>query len=293
MAKRLFALLCATCLLASMILGCGNAAPEDTTADFVGTWAIDEVTNGGDAVTGDELDLYKAMGVYLIAGSDHTVLFEMFGVSVTGTFQPEGSVATVTFSESEAADAGVSAKQTLEAKDDKLLLKDETDTMTFVQIDPSDKKTADVGALLGSVDESSLEETLGSLRRELESTANGTAPVEHAEGMDETVASDKNCVIKVLAKGTYQSEPSYLVEIENKGDQRIVVEATGMFSVSDASLKPVLFAVVEPRERAREVLWFDGEALGGGAEALGDVKGKLVVTNSQTGDEVASYDLEL
>jgi hypothetical protein len=295
MGRRLFATLCAAFLLVSSLLGCGSAVPEDRVNDYVGTWAIEGVTSGGDEVTGDELDLYKAMGVYLIVGSDYTVLYEVFGMSVSGTFEiGDSGEAAVTFSESESADAGVSAKQTLQEKDGKLYLKDEKDEQSFVQIDPSDKKSADVSALLGNVDESNLEETLGSLREDLQNAADGTFPLTDAEELDEMVASDKNCSIKVRARGSYLGDPGYLLEIENKGTARIVVSDDGAFTVNGQEVDPVLMAVIDPGNTSREVLWFEGDSLSLNEDGeLGEVRGKLVATNYETGEKLGTYDFSL
>ena len=290
MGKRLAtALLSSLLLVSALLVGC--APGGDDTVGFVGTWALDGLTTGGEQAEGEELGLYKAMGVYIIMGSDHTVLFEMFGFSVTGTFEVEdAATATVSFSESEAADAGIPAKQTLARSDGKLLLKDGVDTMTFEQIDPSQKKTFDAREMLGDLDEATLEETLGTLGKDIKGAADGTFPLSDAEKVDEFVASDAVCSIRLQATGTYLGEPGYLLSIQNKTDERIVVRDGGSFSVGDRTVNPVLLAVVDAGSSAREVLWFPKDELGEDAGELEDVSGTIVVRGAESGDELGTYD---
>lgn len=288
---RLFATLALACALVASLAGCGGASKEELSRPFVGTWAIDGVVSGGVPATEQELDLYKAMGVYLVLGSDNTLLFELFGVSVSGTWEPvDNGKATVSFSVSEAADAGVAAEQELELGDGKLSLVDGTDTRTFVQIDPADKQESDLNAILGSSDASNLEETLLALRKELSGSVQGTAPLDDAKELDQFVAGDAVCEIAVKAVGTYQGDPGYLLTITNKSDERIIVDDDA-FEVGGQTADAVLLAIVDPGSTTQEVLWFDSSKLDGdGVDALESVSGKLTVTGFESGEVLGTYD---
>ena len=288
---RLIATFVLACALVATLAGCGAASKEELSRPFVGTWAIDSVVSGGVTSTGQELELYKAMGVYLVLGSDNTLLFELFGVSVSGTWDPvDANKATVSFSESEAADAGVAAEQELQLVDGKLHLVDGDDTRIFAQIDPADKQESDIGALLGSTDASNVEETLLALRKDLTGAAEGTAPLDDAQELDQFVAGDAVCEIKIKAMGTYGGDPGYLLTITNKADERIVVDDDA-FEVGGKAADAVLLAIVDPGSTSQEVLWFDADELGGeGTAALESVSGKLTVTGYESGEVLGTYD---
>lgn len=276
-------------MLACSLLGCGGADAQDHTGNFVGSWGIDSVVTAGEEVGAKELDLYKAMGVYLVAGEDKTLRYELFGVSVSGTYEPENDrAAVVTFSDSEAADAGITAKQRLEVSDEgKLVLEDGDDSMRFVRIDPEDVHATEGGEYLGSVNESDLESTLGALREDLQSAAAGTSPLEDAEQIDQTLVGDATCSVRVVAKGTYLGDAAFLLSIENRTDARIVVSDNNSFTVDGYIIDPVLLSVVDAGSTSTGVLWFPG------VTELDEAQGELVVTDYQTNDVLSTYDFEL
>jgi len=79
-------LLCALVLAISVALSsCGGTAAvtEDSKAAFAGTWSISEFSSGGQALTDEELQVIKAMGIYLTLLEDGNAELGDFFADVT------------------------------------------------------------------------------------------------------------------------------------------------------------------------------------------------------------------
>ena len=89
----------------------------------------------------------------------------------------------------------------------------------------------------------------------------------------------KVCKIEVTGKGTdYISDPGYRLSVTNKSDQTISLAPEGVFTVNGAEIEANLVEFVDPGQTVETFLSFPADQLGGGAETLSGVAGKIVVS---------------
>ncbi|MDI9590288.1 MAG: hypothetical protein QM302_04520 [Acidobacteriota bacterium] len=121
-----------------MVAACGNASEAvDYGEAFVGTYEICEMTEDGEVTGADDLKLLSSAGlhVYLDLDADGTGVLELFGRSMSGTWEASGSKkATITID-------GQAVDMTLDGEGI-LALSQDSQELKFRRIDPSEKEEA-------------------------------------------------------------------------------------------------------------------------------------------------------
>ena len=141
MKKHLLALFTCMAALCLVLVGCGGsgnggsqAASSADPTPFVGTWELYEMESDGEVTSNEDVATLKdflGISVYADIAEDGTLELDVFGEILTGTWEATGDgVASATL---EGQDI------TLSIVDDKLVIDQSGSSMTFAQIDPSEK----------------------------------------------------------------------------------------------------------------------------------------------------------
>ena len=103
---KVIAVVASTVLACLVVAGCGNK--EAYKADFVGTWEIVETQKDGEAVSEEDINLLKSLGmnVYAEIAEDGTCTLEPFGSTMAGTWDVTAKgKGTMTIGEAKSDDA--------------------------------------------------------------------------------------------------------------------------------------------------------------------------------------------
>ena len=127
--KKVVALMACALVACFVIAGCGK---QDFTQDFIGTWEICEMEEGGEVTSQDDLDLLRKfnLNVTLELTEDKAVL-DLFGETQEGTWEATASkTGTITFEDS-SADMAINDEGVLE-------LSSESSVLRFKQVEATD-----------------------------------------------------------------------------------------------------------------------------------------------------------
>lgn len=276
------------------LFGCGGGtAEEQATENFVGLWSLDAMTSDGKAKTGSDLELYKAMGVYLTLEDGGAATYELFGVEAKGSWAANSATsATLTFDESVAQSVKLLESQGLTVGGGTLTMTTDDDALSFVRIDESEKKTGDLTALMGDLG-GDLGVNVKSLSDSAMAEGVEYSPLSDAKKLGTSLAEDKTCSIQLVAVGDYMGDPGYLLRITNKTDDKVLVDNKDDFTVNGTSVSPIFSVELDGGASVDEVLWFQNSDLGdGGVDALTKVKGTIVVSDFATGKELGTYEFK-
>ena len=285
--------------------GCGGAANGVSANDnFVGTWAVDSMTMGGETSGSDELELAKSLGIYLTLQEDGKASYEVFGSSVAGTWTPSDATnAKLYFAKQDAGNVSLEAESELTYSDGKVSITSGNDILVLKRIDPSEKKSTQLEERLKETEQQS-QTSAGSAMGNSASSAEGTAaPVAgessyaalvDPQAIDLTIADDAVCTIKAVAKGDCYGNPGYLIRVSNKTDHAITVDNEGDFTI-DGSVGGVVFSMNVPaKQTVADTLWFENlSTKDDGVGSLADIVGRIVVTNADTGEKMGTYDFNV
>ena len=282
--------------------GCGGAANNASANDnFVGTWAVDSMTMGGESSGTEELELAKSLGIYLTLEEGGKANYEVFGSSVVGTWTPsEATKAKLNFSKQDAGNVSLEAESELSYADGKVTLTSGYDLLVLKKIDPSEKKSTQLEERLKESEQSAQTPGGSTMGNSASQPADPAAPTAVESGyssllatqpIDFPIADDAVCTIKVVAKGDCYGNPGYLVRVTNKTDHQIMVDNEGEFTV-EGDVGGVIFSMSVPAgQTSEDTLWFERLSTDdGGVGSLAGVVGKIVVTNADTGEKIATYD---
>ena len=282
--------------------GCGGAANNASANDnFCGTWAVDSMTMGGETSGAEELELAKSLGIYLTLEEGGKATYEVFGSSVVGTWTPSDATnAKLNFAKQEAGNVSLKAESELAYADGKVTLTSGYDILVLKRIDPSEKKSTQLEERLKETEQSAQASggaTMGNSATQPDVAAtpavseSGYSVLLDSQPIDIPIADDAVCAIKVTAKGDCYGNPGYLVRVTNKTDHAIMVDNEGEFTV-EGDVGGVIFSMSVPSgQTSEETLWFENLSTEeDGVGSLTGVVGKIVVTNVDTGEKVATYD---
>ena len=304
--RSLLVVLAATLVMVPVLFlglsGCGGAAKNASANDnFIGTWAVDSMTMGGEASGAEELELAKSLGIYLTLEEGGKAAYEVFGSSVAGTWTPSDATnAKLNFAKQDAGNVSLEAESELSYADGKVTLTSGYDILVLKRIDPSEKKSTQLEERLKETEQSAQSPGGSSMGNAASQPGDASSPAATGSGysvllasqpIDIPIADDAVCAIKVVAKGDCYGNPGYLVRVTNKTDHTIMVDNEGEFTV-EGDVGGVIFSVNVPAgQTSEETLWFENlSSEDGGAESLTGVVGKIVVTNVDTGEKMATYD---
>ena len=282
--------------------GCGGAVNGASATDnFVGTWAVDTMTMGGETSGAEELELAKSLGIYLTLEEGGKATYEVFGSSVVGTWTPSDATnAKLNFAKQDAGNVSLEAESELTYSDGKVSITSGYDILVLKRIDPSEKKSTQLDERLKETEQSA-QTSGGSTMGNSAAPADGSQAPAAAESsyaalvasqpIDRTVADDAVCTIKAVAKGDCYGNPGYLVRVTNKTDHAIMVDNEGEFTV-DGDVGGVIFSMNVPAgQTAEDTLWFERlSTKDDGVGSLTGVVGRIVVTNVDTGEKMGTYD---
>lgn len=290
MKKRCLGILAMVIACALVLVGCSNAAEQGKKA-FAGVWSLDGVVMSGTAMTEDEMAIAQALGTYLTLNEDGTGSFEMMGMEVAGTWSAtDATTGKITLTDE--SELGMSGEQGMKLEDDKLIMVSNSDSLSFVKIDPSQKQETDIASALSEALSGS-----GSLSGATDSATSGTgsvAALDNAQELNVTLGDTDDFTIKVTGKGSYLGDPAFVVEVANKSKTTLLVDDDDKFSVAGKVASPIFSMEVPAGATSDELLWFDSANLGdAGVEVLSGVKGKLIVSNADTGEELAQLDFSV
>jgi hypothetical protein len=269
-----------------MVAGCGSTGDSASwAADFEGTWSIIDYRTNGESLTEDQLAIVQALGIYLNLGQDGTGSLELLGDEIPATWEATADkVATITIDEKDSADFAGEDEIRIDGEGH-LTMKSAVDSLTFEKIDPSQKSKADLGSL--ATPEVPLEATDEAAAGKAAASTTTVTPVtvlSDATELDDKIASDDRVEIRAIAKGAYDGDLGYLIEVENKGDDNLFVSVTDPLEVDGATVNAHLQMGVNAHETGSEVLWAGADE----AKTLDGATGTLVVTGSD-GAEIATY----
>ncbi len=280
--KRILKAILASLVLCLALAACGGgggsaAEPVDYKADFVGTWEISKMVQDGEETSTEDLDLMKQYGlnVYLELNEDGTSSLELFGEPMEGTWEATAAGnGTITID-------GQSVSMVLDGN--LLTLEQEGSTLSFVQIDPSEKVDGS-GAGLDALTNSG------------EGTAYyGGDTIEDLDGAVElniNLVDDDVCTIKLVGMGDYVGDPGYLFELTNKTGADVLFMSTGDWTASGIVDDPVLYETVRAGETLGSIMWFNADTVGDDVTALSNISGQIVLLDSlDTSNEIATYDI--
>ena len=289
-------------VLLAGLSGCAGAANNASANDnFVGTWAVDSMTMGGETSGAEELELAKSLGIYLTLEEGGKATYEVFGSSVMGTWKPSDATnAKLNFAKQDAGNVSLEAESELSYADGKVTLTSGYDLLVLKRIDPSEKKSTQLEERLKETEQSAQAPGGSAMGNSASQPADAATPAAVESGysallasqpIDLPVADDAVCAIKVVAKGDCYDNPGYLVRVTNKTDHAIMVDNDGEFTV-EGDVGGVVFSMSVPAgQTAEDTLWFERLSTEeGGVGSLTGVVGKIVVTNVDTGEKMATYD---
>ena len=256
----------AACALAFVLAGCAAAPARSVDSDSLkGFWVLDKSTPVGfdAALNLDDEELAE----FMIADS-----------YLEGSWKTDGKEATVMF----AGDEEQTAK--MYVSEDKLTLGDGNGSkLVFVKGNMDEYFAADEHRDNFAVASSSAESEDPDI---VEEVINDIEPI--------TIADDEICKIEVTGKGTdFTGDPGYRLSLTNYTDSSVYILADDMFKVGKTEIAPGMGEVVQPGKTLETFMYFPKDEVGGGAEKLTSVTGKIVVGDDQTGNEIATYDVEL
>lgn len=301
LAALVMMLVVVTTLLA-MLSGCAGVANNASANDnFVGTWAVDSMTMGGETSGAEELELAKSLGIYLTLEEGGKATYEVFGSSVVGTWTASDAAnAKLNFAKQDAGNVSLEAESELKYSDGKVSITSGYDVLVLKRIDPGEKKSVQLEERLKETDQS-VQSPGGSTMGNSASQGEGTpapAAIESSysvllspQAIDLPIADDATCSIRVVAKGDCYGNPGYLVRVTNKTDHAIMVDNEGEFTV-DGDVGGVIFSMSVPAGQTTEdTLWFERlSTKDDGVGSLAGVVGKVSVTNAATGEKMGTYD---
>jgi len=170
---KVIAVVASTVLACLVVVGCGNK--EAYKADFVGTWEIVETQKDGEAVSEEDINLLKSLGmnVYAEIAEDGTCTLEPFGSTMSGTWDVTAKgKGTMTIGEVKSDDAksddvkddqaASTQTVTMTIEEDGRLFLENADSqgMRFKKIDPSEKKESVAPSATGESAGEAIEEVV-------------------------------------------------------------------------------------------------------------------------------------
>ena len=264
MKRSLFGLFLVAYALASVMAGCSALSPAQTadSDSLKGFWVLDESSQVGfdAALNLDEGDLAELM---------------VSDLYLEGVWTTDGKDATITF-----ADTNKTAK--VFVSEDKLTLGDASGSkLVFVKGD-LDEYFANQGN--GGDDEN----YAGNSADSSEGIGGSDEDIEEIAPI--TLVDDDTCKIVVTGKGTdFTGDPGYRLALTNNTDSSIYLMCDESFTVGDKEIGPGMGEVVDAGKTVETFMYFPKDELEGGAEALADVAGTIIVGDNTTGKEIASY----
>jgi len=280
--KKLSAPALAVVLLCVALVGCGD---NDSAKDYIGTWEAVEVTAYGSTLDEERLSEWKQGDEYFYfeLNEDGTAELTDEGIAYSGTWTVDKTGKT-----SFESDTLISA--TLELEDEQLVAKydyfDDPRTVIYKRIDPSAKIQAptlkEYFESDKSIEETRPEGTIGDLT--------------NATEMSIVAVDDDLCTIKIAGKGSYNGNPSIILELTNKSDGRISIYDEDDWTASGIKNNPfTLIAPVRAGETCSVIMCFDPDQIGKDPSVLTNVSGKLSIygPSDSTGGskELAIYDI--
>ncbi len=280
--KKLSILVLTAALLCIALVGCGD---NDPAKDYIGTWEAVEATEYGSTLDEEKLSEWKQSGEYFYfeLNEDGTAELTDEGMAYPGTWTVD-KTGKVSFE----SDSLISA--TLELKDEQLVAKydyfDDPRTVIYKRIDPSAKIQAPTLIEYFESDEG-IEET----------RPEGTiGDLTNATEMSVVAVDDDLCTIKIAGKGSYNGNPSIILELTNKSDEKITIYDDEDWTAGGIKNSPfTLIAPVRAGETCSVIMCFDPDQIGENPAVLTHASGKLSVygPSDSTGGskELAIYDI--
>ncbi len=248
-----------------------TSAETDLGADFKGSWELVSMIQDGEETSGEDMEAVKAYGlyVYLDLNEDGTAALDTFGDVLTGTWEAkEKDRATISL-------GGDPTPITL--ADGLLTITQGDDSMTFKQIDPSEKQEQT------NTNTSGAQYFGGDTIDDLDEVTN----------IDKLIVDDDTCTIKAVAAGDYVGDPGILFEITNKTGADILVMDGSDWAIDGTAHKATFYEVIRAGETLGSIGWFDASELADG-EALANITGSLHLYDANdTSIEITHYDFTL
>ena len=282
--KRMSTAFVAVLALCLALVGCGSSASSNGTptqsptteteqsSAFVGSWELVSMTQEGEETTQEDIETLKELGlcVYLDLNEDGTATLDTFGEALGGTWEEQGPDTAVMTTGDQTVDITLA--------DGLLTLAQNKSSLTFKQIDPSEKIiTSNEGA---SGPQYFGGETIDAL--------------DDVQNMDVAIADDDVCTIKAVATGTYVGDPAVMFEITNKTDRDITVNnTTDDWAINGAAHSATMYETIRAGETLGSIAWFNADDLAEG-ETLTNITGTIFVYDANdTSTELAHYEFTL
>lgn len=287
MKRRFVAILIAALALACALAGCsssgqsgqaGQANQAAGESDFKGFWILEEPSQlGFEVVLNLDIDSEAEEGE-----DAHFAELMIEDAFLEGTWSVDNGTATMKFDEDsngKTASATLSGDKLVYGSSDgsKLVFtKGDMDAYFEAQGDDEDEMIELDGEELDGDDVEIVDEVIEDLDK----------PV--------SIAKDDTATIEVTGKGTdFTGDPGYRLSITNNTKKTITVSADDSFKVNGKSIEAGLGEMLEAGETLETFLFFSSDELGGGAEALKGVEGKIIVSEEDSDDALATYDFKM
>ena len=272
MKRKMLLLVGCVCALCLALTGCGGGA--DAASNFVGSWKLSAVESSTEPASEEDVAFLEEMGMScsITLNEDKTASLDLFGDVLNGTWEAKDATNATITAEGESLEMMLA--------DGKLSLDLEGDKMVFVKGKPSPQASDDA-----SSDSKDSNKEGSSATESKPSNATG------AVSMNTTLVDDDVCTIVVVDKDVdWADDLGYNLMITNNTDKAIYVSTDwGTFSVGNKMVDPILGETIQPGKHVEAFMYFDGEEINGGIEALVDVEGVITVDDDATYDNLASY----
>ncbi|MBQ9007631.1 MAG: hypothetical protein IJ092_14865 [Atopobiaceae bacterium] len=284
MKKRIWTTLALACTLCLALVGCarGSKSKADPKDAFVGSWEIVKMVNNGEESSLEDLEDLKDVGmfVYLDLNEDGTFALDVLGSPMSGTWEAtDESTGTITLS-------GATAPLTID--DGLLKLEQDSNSMTFKKIDPSEKVSvpADASSAATHNDGEQLMTPQYFGGDTIDDLDNPTT-------LDVLVADDSICTIKITAKGMYAGDPGIFFEVTNKTDKDILIAGGDDWSIGGTNHEAVIYELVKAGETLGTIAWFDADDVGTDMDAITGVAGTIAIADGSATELLETVDFQL
>lgn len=282
---KIVAVACCAFALCLVLAGCG--ASKDS---YIGTWdlqyseTIDEEGMPAQIYSEDDVASFAQanLSIYLNLEESDVAILDILGALTNGTWQMDGSNATITFDEPavvnpETGEATENAVSKLSLSGDTLTM--EKDNTRFVFKKGEDKDPYHSEDAVPVADENGM----SIIMSDGEPMAN---PV--------TIADDDVVFMEIDGIGVDNvGDPGYNLQVQNKTTDTINVWLPNPATVGETEVAVYMYITLNPGQSTTTFLPFDYEQIGGNTvDYLVDVSGEIQVDNASTGDVLGTYTFE-
>lgn len=271
MKKRIMGFLAAISALVFCfaLSGCGG---NNYAKNFIGTWELSGMESEGEVMSEDDMALMKGLGI------DFSLTFEEDGTAKLVLAGEEAKMGTWEAKDATTCEITIDGEpQAVKLVDGVLTLEAEGAKAMFKKTDSAGMPKADSGKPEGTP-----------------APDKDTNPA--ALSMNKVIADDELCTITVTGiEEDLFGDPGYKMTLKNNTADKTLYFSCPWdeFTVNNKMVDPLLSVTVKPGAYAEDFMSFDHDDIGGGVEALKNIKGILEVSDDETFDLLREYNFAM